>query len=835
MVLARSGSMSYNYLLSTSGAQGLDRAGDYIYLADGTFGMRTINATDPALPLLSGTYNSPGYGRDVDASGNYAFLADGTGGLKIVSVANPASPTLTSSLAVGGDAYGIATTGNETFLLTYSSSSTPTDVSNLGTQSNNLFIGRSASQLYAAQSFQPAVSFISGGTVRIRKQGSPSGDLVVSIQSTLGGADLIQGTIPSASISSSYQNISFTFPETLPLTTGTTYYLVLTTASTSTSNYYLLGATGSSTYGGGTAYQNTTAQSRDARFETHYIAGLIKVNTSTKTSPIVEGAYPLTDPWRISLSGNTAYVSDGTAGFKLFDVGGDTPSLTGSFDTGGRVYDSIIVGTTAYLADGTSGLRTLDISTPSSPSQEGLYNTPGTAYSVRLDATTAYVADGTSLQVIDVTSPTTPSFLESFATPWNYRDMEIDTVGGTRWAFIAQNSGVIGLVTLNMDTGPKIDQAQVAALTFSDFSGWDENSDQLGLVSYSGSVTTNQTLTHDFSLVETDIASLIASGSTATGSGIAAATDELTSIRHNSSALSIQILMSDGLTNTGTDSATAAIEAANEGIIIYTIGFGSDADTDELTTIADITGGKFYAADDQNALIDVYSLIAQEIQLIATDANIVAGLADGLTIVSDGNGIFGGATIQFDINTLEPPPWTATYTFNIPCTETLACSSTLLSVPSPGTHFEYIDLNGTTQEEVWDVFSTQSFNYRDLNISILSGSLVGSENTDLTVQVQSLGVLDTNATSVSFYEGAPPTNLLVTTPIPPLCGQQNPGCVDYSYEFTQNVLAEGELHAVVNPDGIIPECTFNDQDVIFCYFTPATQFFVLEYWAWQGG
>jgi hypothetical protein len=142
-------------------------------------------------------------------------------------------------------------------------------------------------------------------------------------------------------------------------------------------------------------------------------------------------------------------------------------------------------------------------------------------------------------------------------------------------------------------------------------------------------------------------------------------------------------------------------------------------------------------------------------------------------------------------------------------------------------------VNGDAQEATWDVFSTQSFDYRDLNISILSGELLGSANTDLTVQVQSLGTLDTNASTVSFYQGVPPTNPLTTVGVPPLCGQLNPGCLNYSYTFTQNVQAEGELYAVVNPDGDIPECTFNDQDLIFCYYTPSTQFFTLEYWAWQ--
>jgi hypothetical protein len=231
----------------------------------------------------------------------------------------------------------------------------------------------------------------------------------------------------------------------------------------------------------------------------------------------------------------------------------------------------------------------------------------------------------------------------------------------------------------------------------------------------------------------------------------------------------------------------------------------------------------------------VYTLIAQEIQLIASDANVVAGIPSGTVIMNDGNGLFSGTDLIFDINTLNPQPWISIYTFTIPCTSPLACSSTLLSIPSPGTKFEYIDSNGNSKEKDWNVFSTQTFQYRDLNVDIVSGSLLGVANTDLTVNVQSLGNLDTNASSVSFYVGAPPTTLLTNVSVPSLCGKLVSGCTDYSYTFTQNVSAEGELYAVVNPDAAIPECTYNDQDLIYCYYTPTTQFFTFEYWAWQGG
>lgn len=827
LVIDRSGSMSWESIVNLSGPQGMALSGNWTYVADGTAGLRTITLATPNLPALSATYNSPGTARDVSVSGNSAYLADGTQGLRVVNVTNPAAPASLVRRILGNDAYASATNGGQTFVATFGSGTT--DVSNTGSQNRVLTIGQNSTNQSAAQSFIPGIDFATGASLYLRKTGSPPTPLTVEIRSTLNGAALASTTIPSSAVTTSYSLVTASFPSAVALDSGSTYYLVATTPSNDGSNYYQWGARSGNTYGGGQAYQNQTAQSGwDARFQTFYASGLVALNTSTPAAPFVTGVAPLTDPWRIFLNGTTAYVADGTAGIKIFDVGGNTPLQLGVFDTT-EAFDAVVSGNYAYVADGATGLRILDISNPGSIASVSTYNTPGTAYAVRLAGNLAYVADATSVQVIDVTFPAAPVFVKSYASPYNYRDFEIQN----GWGYFLLTSSNQGLAVVDLADGPKMDQMKIAASSFVDFEGWDTNTDQLGLVSYSGSATTNDLLSQNFTQVKTDINALVASGATATGDGINAATAELTSVRHNPTALQFQVLMSDGLSNTGANSGTAAINAANNNIIIYTIGFGADADATELNNIANLSGGKYYAALDQNALIDVYNLIAQEIQLLASDANLVAAIPNGTVLVDDGNGLFSTGDLIFDINTLAPQPWMSTYTFNIPCDTRLACSSTLLTIPSPGTNFQYVDANGLPQTVDWNVFSTQTFNYRDLNIDIVSGDLVGSNNTDLTVKVQSIGNLDTNAGTVEFYQGNPsPATLVSSAPIPALCGQKNSPCASYTYDFISNIPAEGELYAVVNPHQTIPECSFNNEDLIYCYSTPPTAFFTLDYWVW---
>ncbi|MDZ4256974.1 MAG: VWA domain-containing protein, partial [archaeon] len=538
---------------------------------------------------------------------------------------------------------------------------------------------------------------------------------------------------------------------------------------------------------------------------------------------------------RVQIYGSHAYVADGTNGFRIFDISGNAPVQVGVCGTspcdltGSPFYDVFVLGSYAYVSNGMNGLRIVDVSNPSSPQLIGTFNTPGTARATRLSGNAAYVADESAMMAIDISNPAAPLLIDTYPTPYRYTDLEIEN----EWAYLTTDSGIKGLITIPLATGPKINQAQTAAHSFVDYNGWNTSTDQLGLVTYASQASLASLLTNDFPSIHSPIDAMTAIGQTATSSGVRTATDELTSLRHNPLALKFQVMMADGKANAGGSVQTAAIHAANNDIVIYTVGFGRDADEAELTSIATITGGKYYYAEDQNSLIDVFDQIARDIRTISSDANLFAAFDSGTTIVDDGNGTVMGGNLVFDINADTPPPWSVTYTFNIPCASQLACQTQIISIPSPGTYFEYIDLNGNPVRVDWNVFVTDVFHFRDLNINILSGDLLSPNNVDLTLEIMSGGTLDAPASEVRFYRGPPTQNDVIGShSVPPLCGQLNPTCLAFEYAFTQNLGAEGELYAVVNPDGTIPECAYNNEDVLFCYYSSGTQFYTLDYWAW---
>lgn len=156
--------------------------------------------------------------------------------------------------------------------------------------------------------------------------------------------------------------------------------------------------------------------------------------------------------------------------------------------------------------------------------------------------------------------------------------------------------------------------------------------DRIGLVAFAGKayIASPLTLDHDFLLKNLERLNfgLIEPG-TAIGSGLSAAVNRLKDINSKSK---IVILMTDGQNNSGKIQPMTAAEAAQAlGIKVYTIGVGTraatvkvpvgtdpftgqkiyryepvDIDDDQLTRMADRTGGKYFRADNTEALKNIY-------------------------------------------------------------------------------------------------------------------------------------------------------------------------------------------------------------------------------------
>ncbi len=138
----------------------------------------------------------------------------------------------------------------------------------------------------------------------------------------------------------------------------------------------------------------------------------------------------------------------------------------------------------------------------------------------------------------------------------------------------------------------RIEAAQAAALSFIKKQ---RPTTQIGIVAFSGYAQLLQAPTSDQNALENAVESLTLGRATAIGSGILAALDAIAQVDHNVApsvaqpssgseppavpkgayAPDIIVLLTDGVSNTGPLPLTAAQEAADRGVRVYTIGFGT--------------------------------------------------------------------------------------------------------------------------------------------------------------------------------------------------------------------------------------------------------------------
>jgi Ca-activated chloride channel family protein len=159
--------------------------------------------------------------------------------------------------------------------------------------------------------------------------------------------------------------------------------------------------------------------------------------------------------------------------------------------------------------------------------------------------------------------------------------------------------------------------------------------DRIGLVVYEGEAFTQCPITTDHRVLKDlflNVRSGLVDGGTAVGLGLATAVNRL---RDSEAKSKVIILLTDGVNNAGAiQPIDAAQIAAQFGIRVYTIGVGTrgkalspvsqyrdgqyhyeyvkvEIDEEKLKEIADITGGKYFRATDEQKLKEIYDEIDQ--------------------------------------------------------------------------------------------------------------------------------------------------------------------------------------------------------------------------------
>ena len=162
--------------------------------------------------------------------------------------------------------------------------------------------------------------------------------------------------------------------------------------------------------------------------------------------------------------------------------------------------------------------------------------------------------------------------------------------------------------------------AKRAAIEFVDEFRLDQSSDhRIGLAIFHGTDPPNNRplpiakiiveLGNNSKKLEAGIEKLKPGGATAMGDGISIATQSLWEDTRPD-AKKIIVLLSDGMSNVGSDPLKAAGIAKDNDVTIFSVAYGPGADVQTLKTVASITDGKYYNASTGQDLADTFGEIA---------------------------------------------------------------------------------------------------------------------------------------------------------------------------------------------------------------------------------
>ena len=183
---------------------------------------------------------------------------------------------------------------------------------------------------------------------------------------------------------------------------------------------------------------------------------------------------------------------------------------------------------------------------------------------------------------------------------------------------------------LIIDTSATADLSTAKSFAFDLIGQFDAN-DRIGLVSYASGAHVDIPLTENRIALKTAIGDLRNDGKSALGDAMQIARRELTLVGREDAIL-VEILLSDGQSNTGIEPDVEGEIAGDAGIRIIAVGIGSLINQNLLQAFASDTEGLYFSRPTQAALTDIADHL--DIDIVASDVRIEKELPAGLRLIA---------------------------------------------------------------------------------------------------------------------------------------------------------------------------------------------------------
>ena len=310
------------------------------------YSLRVFNLADPANPVESGHFNSPGGWIDLTIAGTTAYVVEWEG-IRILDVTNPANPTSASYFELESGT-SVAVQGDYAFVAVCCSDPSIT-VLNITNSSNPTFVGRTV------MSGQPEDMDVTGHYIyltetdfglRIYDISNPANPTAVGLYEIPG----VPWQVASTAIVGNYAY--FAEGDRLRI-------LDISDPVNPTEASSIQRGGQDVDVAGGLAIVN------DGWANLHIL------NINNPVNPIYKSTFssPLVRAQDVALTGNYVYAADLGAGLRIFDIANPAnPTEAGFFnmETTYGTHAVTLAGTYAYLAEG-NGVRIVDVANPMTP------------------------------------------------------------------------------------------------------------------------------------------------------------------------------------------------------------------------------------------------------------------------------------------------------------------------------------------------------------------------------------------------------------------------------------------------------------------------------------
>lgn len=451
--------------------------GNLAYVSDDRAGLKILDVSDPANPLVAGRHSVTNYGRysfrSLQITNNLVFTSAG-GNLTIFDISDPINPQMVSTYG-NGQIGRFEIHGNLAYVLNFNrleilDITNPAAPVQLGTYYTP---GATDVKIINSYAYLALGTYDQGiGILNVTDPGNPNPVKNIIYPLKPAGFDLVGNVLFVAAHNLGLRIFDVSDPANPQYLGGkNSRYLALAVKVAGDKAYVSDGQSGLQIYSVTNLSNPQLIQSVDTggfAYAAEPIGSLVYIADDTSleivdlsdlNSPKLLGAHwPEEIKHQIQVEGNTGFHAESSRIFSNIDLSDPTdPDEYESFDLKFYSQDFQVISNTAYVAGGEAGLKILDVTPPTTNTLKlrvlGTYVTPSPAQAVRTVGPLTYLAHQAGFLILNVSTPTNITLVGNLNMPTGkYHELRVSG----NFAYLAAHTNGVKIINISDPANPQL-------------------------------------------------------------------------------------------------------------------------------------------------------------------------------------------------------------------------------------------------------------------------------------------------------------------------------------------------------------------------------------------